>query len=192
MGHGTHQHEDDPTVGPTGSLSNLVSLSLLDELRHDLLDELTKDRKELHDLQGSVSSRGAAIKEKSASAHHEDTKGEGTQSKKDQSLLSSGKKFSDLRKNTRQKSWFWRPWRLVPALKKLNPIKRGWKVSYVRSSVKESLCRGDKDLLRVCIERSWRRCTWDFSKAAGRLAWKPDAVSKSVMRKSSTPMGRVD
>jgi len=49
-GQGTHEYEDDPTVGPTGSLSNLVSLSLLDELRHDLLDELTKDREELHDL----------------------------------------------------------------------------------------------------------------------------------------------
>lgn len=56
-GHGTHEHEDDPTVGPTGSLPNLVSLSLLDELRHDLLDKLTKDREELQDSQESVSSR---------------------------------------------------------------------------------------------------------------------------------------
>jgi len=42
-----------------------------------------------------------------------------------QSNPSSGKQAPDLKKKTHQKSWFWRPWRLVPALKKLKPMKRG-------------------------------------------------------------------
>lgn len=90
------QHEVDPRVRPRRPLSDLVGLSLLDELRHDLLDELTEDGEELKQSEGCQRSC---------------TKAEGG--------VSGGLTIKTL------KSWFWRPCRLVSALKNENPMNRG-------------------------------------------------------------------
>jgi len=39
-------HESLPGVGSTGALANLIQRALSDEVRHDLLNELTEDSKE--------------------------------------------------------------------------------------------------------------------------------------------------